>query len=182
MIPADFIAEWRALAPWPKDIQVEQDLILTRVLVELYSDPEIARALAFRGGTALYKLFIKQPIRYSEDIDLVQTTPQPIGPVIDRIRAVLDHWLGNPHWDRRKDSFVLEYRTLGGRPRTGTAQSKNRDQHPRAFLSPRLGEAASGHGFPMAFRDGGSDYLCTGRAFGHQIEGTFPAQEGAGSF
>ena len=37
--------------------QVEQDLVISRALVDLYSDDILARELAFRGGTALHKLF-----------------------------------------------------------------------------------------------------------------------------
>lgn len=73
MIPKDFITEWRAHAPWVADRQVEQDLVISRALVELFSRPTIASALAFRGGTALYKLHLRPAARYSEDIDLVQT-------------------------------------------------------------------------------------------------------------
>lgn len=51
MIPRGNIVTWRARAPWPKDAQVEQDLVITRVLVEVFSDPLLARRLAFRGGT-----------------------------------------------------------------------------------------------------------------------------------
>ena len=56
MIPRDFILEWREHAPWPQDFQVEQDLIISRALVEISSNPVLNDALAFRGGTALYKL------------------------------------------------------------------------------------------------------------------------------
>jgi predicted nucleotidyltransferase component of viral defense system len=38
--------------------QVEQDLVISRALVELFSKDRIADALAFRGGTALYKLYL----------------------------------------------------------------------------------------------------------------------------
>ncbi len=50
----DFITEWRRFAPWVHDSQVEQDLILSRTLTEIFNVPEAADALAFRGGTALY--------------------------------------------------------------------------------------------------------------------------------
>ena len=63
MIPRDYITEWRAQVPWVQDIQVEQDLVICRALVELFSNPVIAKALAFRGGTVLYKLYIKPPAR-----------------------------------------------------------------------------------------------------------------------
>ena len=72
MIQRAFITEWRAKAPWALDEQVEQDLILSRALVDLYSEEALQRAVAFRGGTALHKLFLPSPARYSEDIDLVQ--------------------------------------------------------------------------------------------------------------
>ena len=86
MIPADFITEWRAHAPWVRDQQVEQDLILSRALVEVYKDPALAETLAFRGGTALYKLYLAPPARYSEDIDFVQIRQEPIGPTLRALR------------------------------------------------------------------------------------------------
>ena len=44
------------------------------------ADPcSISEALVFRGGTALNKLFLKPPSRYSEDIDFVQKNADPIG-------------------------------------------------------------------------------------------------------
>ena len=79
MIPRDHITAWRAHAPWVQDFQVEQDLVICRALVEMFSHPVLAEGLAFRGGTALYKLYLKPPARYSEDIDLVQTVPGPAG-------------------------------------------------------------------------------------------------------
>lgn len=59
MIPKDFVTEWRAHAPWRLDAQVEQDLCISRALVEMYCVPEVRERLAFRGGTALYKLHIR---------------------------------------------------------------------------------------------------------------------------
>ena len=49
--------------------------------------------IAFRGGTAIHKLLFEQPLRYSEDIDLVQTRAEPIGATVDAIRDALP-WLG----------------------------------------------------------------------------------------
>jgi predicted nucleotidyltransferase component of viral defense system len=110
VIPRDFITEWRASAPWVSDRQVEQDLVISRALVELFSRDTIANALAFRGGTALYKLHLRPPARYSEDIDLVQTSAEPIGPVLDAIREALDGWLGAPQRDRSEGRVTLRYR------------------------------------------------------------------------
>ena len=96
MIPRDYVTRWRAHAPWAIDAQVEQDLVISRALVELFRIPGVAGRLAFRGGTALYKLHVTPPPRYSEDIDLVQVVPEPIGGTLDRMRSVLDPWLGKP--------------------------------------------------------------------------------------
>lgn len=110
MIPRADVTHWRAVAPWPTDAQVEQDLVLSRALVELFSDPVIEGALAMRGGTALHKLFSSSPIRYSEDIDLVQRRNEPIGPVFDAIRVRLDPWLGQARSNRGEGRASLVYR------------------------------------------------------------------------
>jgi len=72
VIPRDYITSWRAKVPWVQDFQVEQDLVISRALVEIFSKRELSAALAFRRGTVLHKLHINPPARYSEDIDLVQ--------------------------------------------------------------------------------------------------------------
>ena len=56
MIPHDYITSWRAKVPWVQDFQVEQDLVISRALVEIFSKSDLSAALAFRGGTALHKL------------------------------------------------------------------------------------------------------------------------------
>ena len=38
--------------------QIEQDLIIARALVETFSDDFLKKSLAFRGGTALHKLYL----------------------------------------------------------------------------------------------------------------------------
>lgn len=110
MIPHANIVAWRLNAPWSTDSQVEQDLVLCRALIEIFSDPEISSKLVFRGGTALHKLFINPPGRYSEDIDLVQVTPHPIGSTFERLRAILNPWLGAPRYKQNEGRAVLIYR------------------------------------------------------------------------
>ena len=78
MIPQAYIQAWREHAPWPNPAQVEQDLIICRALCDFFNAPALAGKIAFRGGTAIHKLLFKQPLRYSEDIDLVQTQAEPI--------------------------------------------------------------------------------------------------------
>ncbi|MFN3486311.1 MAG: nucleotidyl transferase AbiEii/AbiGii toxin family protein [Planctomycetota bacterium] len=110
MIPEAAVTYWRNVVPWPQDAQVEQDLILSRALIEIFQEPALSQALLLRGGTALHKLFISPPPRYSEDIDLVQTAPGPIGPVLDAIRARLDPVLGKPRRENNPDNVTLRYR------------------------------------------------------------------------
>ena len=97
MIPRAQITAWRANAPWAQDGQVEQDLVISRAVVELFSDPLIAKSVGFRGGTAFHKLFLAAPLRYSEDIDLMQVRAEPIGPLLDAIRQRLS-WLGDARY------------------------------------------------------------------------------------
>ena len=104
MIPKDFITEWREHAPWVADRQVEQDLVISRALVALFSREAIAAGLAFRGGTALYKLHLRPAARYSEDIDLVQIAAGDIGTLLDAIHDALDGWLGKPQWKHSEES------------------------------------------------------------------------------
>jgi predicted nucleotidyltransferase component of viral defense system len=89
MIPLAHIQQWTAHAPWPDLRQVEQDLIICRAMCHLVNHPELPGKIAFRGGTAINKLLFGKPQRYSEDIDLVQTQPEPIGGIIDGVRDAL---------------------------------------------------------------------------------------------
>ena len=110
MIPQAHITAWRVTAPWADDAQVEQDLVLSRATVEIFTDSELSGSLALRGGTALNKLFIHPPSRYSEDIDLVQADPGAIGDVLNGIRRRLDPWLGRPKRSSSEASVTLVYR------------------------------------------------------------------------
>lgn len=114
MIASAYINEWRQVVPWSDDRMVEQDLIISRLLVELFNHPKIANSLAFRGGTAIYKLFASEPIRYSEDIDLVQIKGEPIGETITAIRGIIDPMLGEPERKCGKKTFTLTYDILTG--------------------------------------------------------------------
>ena len=89
MIPKPYIAKWKDHAPWNSFEQIEQDLIISRALVEIFSDDFLRENLAFRGGTALHKLYLNPAPRYSEDIDLVQIKPGPIKPIMKRIKEVI---------------------------------------------------------------------------------------------
>jgi len=110
MIPRADITEWRSRSPWRSDAQVEQDLMISRALVEVFGNSFLAERLAFRGGTALHKLFLSPAARYSEDIDLVQIQAGPIGSTLDRLHDVLDPWLGAPALKSTEEGVTLTYK------------------------------------------------------------------------
>jgi predicted nucleotidyltransferase component of viral defense system len=109
MIPRAHIQQWAAFAPWPDLRQVEQDLVISRALCDLFASKAIRDRIAFRGGTAIHKLLLTKPLRYSEDIDLVQTRAEPIGPVIDSVQEALS-WLGRGKRTQTQRSTTLVFR------------------------------------------------------------------------
>lgn len=118
MIPESFIEQWRSKTGWQTLAMIEQDLIISRALVCLYNNPLIRESLVFRGGTALNKLFIQPPARYSEDIDFVQRNPEPIGKTINTIRDILQPWLGEPKRKitTRSAKLIYTYQAINGLP------------------------------------------------------------------
>ncbi len=109
MISKAYITEWQQHAPWPDPGMVEQDLVICRALVDIFSHPLLKENLAFRGGTALFKLHMPAA-RYSEDIDLVQVKAGPSGPIMGALREVLDPWLGTPTWKQTQGRVTFRYR------------------------------------------------------------------------
>ena len=78
-------------------------------MVQLFSNPFLHERLAFRGGTALYKLFLQPQVRYSEDIDLVQINLEPIKDTLTAIRKQFD-FLGKPSVKQKANNNTLIYR------------------------------------------------------------------------
>jgi predicted nucleotidyltransferase component of viral defense system len=109
LIPSAYLQAWNLQAPWPDSWQIEQDLIICRALCDLFNAPALKGRIAFRGGTAIHKLLFKQPLRYSEDIDLVQTQAEPIGTTVDAIRDALS-WLGKCKREQAGHSMHLVFK------------------------------------------------------------------------
>ena len=109
MIKEGYIREWNEFVPWKDPMMVEQDLIICRALVSIFSDDFLRENLAFRGGTALHKLFLQPQPRYSEDIDLVQIKPGPIKPIMFRLGEVLE-WLPNRSTLQKRHSNKLLFK------------------------------------------------------------------------
>jgi predicted nucleotidyltransferase component of viral defense system len=110
MIPQLNITQWSNHVPWPTNEQVEQDLVISRALVEIFSNDFLSEKLAFRGGTALHKLYVQPQPRYSEDIDLVQIEPAPFGDIVDRLREVLKFIDGKTTFDGGDPMSTLIYK------------------------------------------------------------------------
>ena len=110
MIPAMNIIAWGNVAPWAEQRQVEQDLVISRALVEMFTDGFLKEELLFRGGTALNKLHFPEPYRYSEDIDLVRTTKGPIKPILVHVREALEPWLGGAAYQQSAVAPKLVFR------------------------------------------------------------------------
>lgn len=87
MIPRHEIdaAAWRHPS-WDTQ-QVEQDIVLTRLMAEVANDEHLAESLVLKGGTCLHKLWLPEPWRYSKDLDYARTEDTPMDPVFDALRA-----------------------------------------------------------------------------------------------
>ena len=51
MIPRSAITHWNQLVPWEDIANVEQDLIITRVLTDIFADDFLSKELAFHDQT-----------------------------------------------------------------------------------------------------------------------------------
>lgn len=66
--------------------------------------------MAFRGGIALHKIFLKLQVRYSEDIDLVQIDSGDIGVLLTQIRKKLRFISKNPKFLKSSRSNKLTFK------------------------------------------------------------------------
>jgi len=88
VIPRGAVTEWQARVPWPQPYQVEQDLILARLMIEIAQHQLLGEEFVLRGGTCLHKLHLAEPFRYSEDLDYVRRTRSGIKPYVDALRSI----------------------------------------------------------------------------------------------
>ncbi len=116
MIPRADIVQWREFAPWISDAQVEQDLIISRLLVEFYQDDFVREKLLFRGGTALHKIHLNPAVRYSEDLDFVQKDAGGIGATLSVLKRICQPLFGKPRTRRKEDSVILAFHSTSELP------------------------------------------------------------------
>jgi len=58
VIPEVDVVRWSRTAPWPAIEQVEQDPVLSRLMIAFAQHPLLGRELVMRGGTCLHKLWL----------------------------------------------------------------------------------------------------------------------------
>ncbi len=109
MIPQAYITEWGNFVPWKTNEQVEQDLVICKALTEVFNNKFLSESLAFRGGTALHKLYLQPSPRYSEDIDLVQIRAEPIKETIQELQKALS-FLGKSSVKPQRDNNTIFYK------------------------------------------------------------------------
>jgi len=90
VIPNAVVTAWGLTRQWPTRQQIEQDLLLARLIIEIYNHPYLREELVFRGGTCLHQLRLSAPLRYSEDLDFVRRTRDGIGDVFDAVRNIAE--------------------------------------------------------------------------------------------
>lgn len=97
-------------APWATEAQIEEDLLITRVVVAIFGDPFLARQAAMRGGTVLHKIHLAPPARYSEDIDLVAVGDRPRGDIVRALRRAVSSVIRASPVSDRLERFLLAIR------------------------------------------------------------------------
>jgi hypothetical protein len=88
VITSTQLTHWSNVVPWISSNQVEQDLVLSRLIVEVAQDSYLGDELVFRGGTCLYKLYDTGLARYSEDLDYVRRSGGGIGDLTRAVTAI----------------------------------------------------------------------------------------------
>ena len=90
MIDRPALVAWRSKAPWPNVVQIEQDLLLSQLMIEIARDETLGPELVMRGGTCLHKLHLPTPLRYSEDLDYVRSTRGGIKPYTQALARIAE--------------------------------------------------------------------------------------------
>lgn len=66
MISNDAIIGWQSTVGFASSQHAEQDLVLSRLIIEIANNPMLGEELVFRGGTCLHKLHLAKPLRYAK--------------------------------------------------------------------------------------------------------------------
>ncbi len=76
--PNEAITDWVEASPvFLDEKEGAQDMMLKRLMIEIGNDPYLSENVALTGGTTLHHVLLDQPLRYSEDLDLLMRVPAP---------------------------------------------------------------------------------------------------------
>jgi hypothetical protein len=172
------LVAWRSKAPWPNPVQIEQDLLLSRLMIEIARDEVLGPELAMRGGTCLHKLHLPTPLRYSEDLDYVRATHTGIKPLTQALGEIADR-LGLTVSSRQRSGqmgprLLRRPADRGHRPHP----HQDRDEHRRNRIPPSSHECSPRGGDNVVERRGRDPHLRAERAARDQAAGPLPAQQG----
>ena len=109
MIPEAAIAEWQNTHPWGDATLVEHDLILSRALCAIFQHPELSAVLRFRGGTAIHKLVMPKPGRFSEDLDLIYIADAGLKPMLKCLWEAMAWFEGEISYGRGGKRFAFDF-------------------------------------------------------------------------
>ena len=88
---------------------VEHDLLLSRALCAIFQDPTLSAVLRFRGGTAIHKLVMPRPGRFSEDLDLIYIGDAPMRTMLDCLWKAMDWFKGEISFGRGGKRFDFDF-------------------------------------------------------------------------
>jgi len=111
MIPRLNLTAWSAHAPWPELRQVEQDRSSHGPSWPFSPDVVLASELRFRGGTALNKLHFPARCDTPRTSTWCEQRTDQSDRSWNRLRAVLEPWLGPGAFDQSRVAPKLRFRT-----------------------------------------------------------------------
>ena len=82
---------WNKKKNFLNDQQAEKDLLIENTAVAFYTDEYLKENFAFKGGTALYKCYLQNNLRFSEDIDLNQCFNFKLDESKERIKKAFEN-------------------------------------------------------------------------------------------
>jgi predicted nucleotidyltransferase component of viral defense system len=148
---------WRSKAPWPDRVQIEQDLLLSRLMIEIARDEVLGPELAMRGGTCLHKLHLPVPLRYSEDLDYVRSTHTGIKPYTQALAKLADEIELTVSSRQRSGQMVHVY--LDGQPTEGIGRIRIKIEVNIAETKPFLPRKTVRHSIETSWWSGEANVL-----------------------
>jgi predicted nucleotidyltransferase component of viral defense system len=146
---------WRSQAPWPDRVQIEQDLLLSRLMIEIARDEVLGPELSMRGGTCLHKLHLPTPLRYSEDLDYVRSTHTGIKPYTQALAKIADEIGLTVSSRQRSGQMVHVY--LDGQPTEGIGRIRIKVEMNIAETEPFQPNKAISHTVETSWWSGEAD-------------------------